>query len=407
MAQKDQKSVVPNPTLVPPKYVAQQTLQYKTFLKRTMTEALQNAFGLYEDKTLAKTKIGPDYQTGRANFPSVVVKFYEQKIVNAGVGHMEWGPDNDVQILTGQGNITNGSGLITGLATVQDLLPGITEIKGNGIHPNSFVRKVESESSILISQPAYETRETTLSIRGELDINEKFIEYHHSIYHGDIALEVYGMSSVDRDKVADALVEVVQMGTVGEEGLSFQERIYNTIGLSPYSKWHFIAVNTDLLSGYGEREELAPWMPEDTWVYRCEYRVPILGEFYSITPKSLAGTLGLVQRVKFYPWNTAGISDEPQGQYGEVEPNNFPEGVIPDEDYYFVPPIEIEPQGELYPKLNLYPDRHLYPHKGPTEDLFPRLDLFPDRHLYPRKLPGEPIRPRKGLFPRKGLHPRG
>lgn len=337
--QKDQQSIVPNPRTQKAQYVAQQTLQYKTFLKRTMTEALQNAFALYADPTLLKTKIGPDYQTTRANFPSIVVKFYEQKLMNAGVGHMEWGPEIDMIELKGTGHITVGSGEITKLATTQDLFPGVTEIKGNGIPKNAQVIRITSGTSVLVNKLAYETRATTLSIRGELDINEKFIEYHHSIYHGDIALEVYGLSSVDRDKVADALVEVVQMGVVGEEGKSFQERIYDTIGLSPYSNWHFIAINTDLLDGYGEREEIAPWMPEDVWVYRCEYRVPIIGEFYSITPKGHQGTLGLVKRVKLYPWNTSGISSTPEGQFGEIEPSEFPSGQVPSEDYYNFPPI--------------------------------------------------------------------
>jgi hypothetical protein len=339
MAQKDQQSVVPNPRTVKPRYLAQQTLQYKTFLKRTITEALQNGFELYEDPTLHKTKIGPDYQTTRANFPSIVVKFYEQQLKNAGVGHMEWGPETDVIELKGTGHITEGSGEITGLATTQDLFPGITEVKGNGIPKNAIVIRITSESSVLINKNAFETRETTLSLRGELSINEKFIEYHHSIYHGDVALEIYGLNSPDRDKIADALVEVVQMGVVGEEGKSFQERIYDTIGLSPYSDWHFIAVNTDLLSGYGDREEIAPWMPEDTWVYRAEYRVPIIGEFYSITPKGHKGTLGLVKRVKLYPWSTTGISSTPEGQHGEVDPDEFPEGKVPNEDYYNFPPI--------------------------------------------------------------------
>lgn len=338
-SQRDQQSVVPNPRPQKPQYLAQQTLQYKTFLKRTMTEALQNAFGLYEDPTLSKTKIGPDYQTTRANFPSVVVKFYEQKLENAGVGHMEWGPETNVVELKGTGHITEGSGEITKLATTQNLFPGITEIKGNGIPKNAIVIRITGETSVLINKEAFETRETTLSIRGELSIDEKFTEYHHSIYHGDIALEVYGLSSPDRDKIADALIEIVQMGTVGEEGSTFQERIYNTIGLSPYSDWHFIAINTDLLQGMGEREELAPWMPEDVWVYRCEYRVPILGEFYSITPKGHKGTLGLVKRVKLYPWNTTGISDNPAGQYGEIEPSDFAGGKVPDEDYFNFPPI--------------------------------------------------------------------
>ncbi len=349
-AQKDQQSVVPNPRAQKAVYVPQQTLQYKTFLKRTMTEALQNAFALYNleepsaphqyDATLGKTKIGPDYQTTRVNFPSVVVKFYEQQIMNAGVGHMEWGPETTEINLTGTGHIETGSGEITELDTVQFLIPGITEIKGDGIPKGALVIRIVDEHSVLVNKEAYETRATNLTIRGELNINENFIEYHHSIYHGDIALEVYGLSSVDRDKVADALVEVVQMGQVGAEGKSFQERIYDTIGLSPYSQWHFIAINTDLFKGYGEREELAPWMPEDTWVYKTEYRVPIIGEFYSITPKQGAGTLNLVKRVKLYPWlgEDAGISATPEGQYGEVAPEDFPGGKVPDLDYFNFPP---------------------------------------------------------------------
>lgn len=337
--QKDQQSVVPNPRVVKPQYLAQQTLQYKTFLKRTMTEALQNAFGLYEDPTLHKTKIGPDYQTTRANFPSVVIKFYEKQLQNIGVGHMEWGPSADIIELKGTGKITEGSGEITELATVQDLFPGITEVKGNGIPKNAIIIRITDENSVLINKEAFETRNTNLSIRGELSIDEKFIEYHHSLYQGDLAFEVYGLNSPDRDKIADALVEIVQMGTVGEEGKTFQERIYDTIGLSPYSDWHFIAINTDILQGFGEREELAPWMPEDVWVYRCEYRVPIIGEFYSITPKGSKGTLELVKRVKLYPWNTAGISNEPKGQFGEVEPSEFSGGQVPNEDYYNFPPI--------------------------------------------------------------------
>lgn len=378
MSQQNQQSIVPNPRKVAPKYLAQQTLQYRTFLKRTIVEALQNAFGLYEDPTLVKAKIGPDYQMTRANFPSIVVKFYEKQLQNAGVGHMEWGPEADVIILKGTGHITEGSAEITGLATTQDLFPGITEIKGNGIPKNAIVLRVTSETSVLINKEAFETRETTLSIRGELSIDEKFIEYHHSIYHGDIALEVYGLNSPDRDKVADALVEVVQMGVVGEEGKSFQERIYDTIGLSPYSNWHFITVNTDLLDGYGEREEMAPWMPEDVWVYRCEYRVPIIGEFYSITPKSLKGTLGLVKRVKLYPWNTAGISDTPEGHYGEIEPSEFPEGKVPNEDYYSFPAIVPFRRHVFDAKLSFsakdIQDTSLKPHIGlvPNKSLFPK-----------------------------------
>lgn len=258
-AQKDQITVVKRQKKVTPQYLPQGTLQYKTFIKRTISEALQNAFARYADKMLSEVKAGPGYTTDRADFPSIVVKFYEKTLKNAGIGHVEWGKDE--------------------------------VIKGN------------------------------------------FIEYHHTMYTGDVSLEVYGLSSPDRDKVADALVEIISMGTVGVEGKTFQERIYDTIGTTPYSDWHFITVNTDLVSGFGEQEKIAPWMPEDVFVYMCEYRIPIMGEFYSITPKEEPGSTGLVSEVDIYPYVTEGLAEAAERVAGEIAPKDFPEEQIPDEDY--------------------------------------------------------------------------
>jgi hypothetical protein len=249
--QEDQLVTKEGPKKIKPRYVAQQTLQYKTFIKRTMVEALLDGFSTYKDKTLAKTKIDINYTTDRADFPCIVVKFYEQTIKNAGVGHIEWlaDPENENQ----------------------------------------------------------------------------FIPYHHHMYKGDVSLEIYGLSSVDRDKVTDAIVEIVAMGEVGIRGKNFQERIYESIGESPYSEWHFISVNTDLVSGYGETQMIAPWIPEDTFVYQCEYRVPIWGEFYSFTPKQETGSTGYVEEVDIYPWNSVDPNDTP--------PEDFPKEEVPQEDY--------------------------------------------------------------------------
>ena len=236
-AQKDQFVTKKGVEQIKPKYGSQQTLQYKTFLKRTMVEALQDGFSEYEDPTLKKTKIGIDYTTDRADFPSIVVKFYGKTLKNAGVGHIEW------------------------INTEKE--PGV------------------------------------------------YTAYHHTMYQGDISFEVYGLSSLDRDVVTDAIVEVVQM-------------IYDTIGKSPYSESHFITVNTDLLSEYGETQTIAPWIPEDTFVYQCEYRVPIFGEFYSKTP-NIPGT-SLVGEVDIYPWDETDTAVTP-------DPEEFPGGVVPEEDY--------------------------------------------------------------------------
>lgn len=251
--QKDQFTTKKGTTRIKPQYTPQATLQYKTFIKRTIVEALQNAFAGYEESlTLGKAKIGLNYSTERVDFPAVIVKFYEKTIKNAGVGHVEWGEDE--------------------------------------------------------SNPG------------------KFIEYKHSMYQGDIALEVYGLSSLDRDTISDAIVEVVTMGEVGPESKSFSERIYEAIGESPYSEWHFINVNSDLLSGYGEQQMIAPWIPEDTLVYQCEYRFPIMGEFYSLTPKAGPGSTALLKEVDIYPW-------DPSPGSTDIAPRDFPNEVVPDDQY--------------------------------------------------------------------------
>lgn len=248
-AQEDQITNVTGEHEVTPRYANQRTLQYKTFLKRAIAESLQNAFNKHPDSSLAKSKIGIEYATDRADFPAIVVKFYERSIKNAGVGHQEWGPSPDV--------------------------PG------------------------------------------------RWIKYFHRIYHGDIEFEILALSSLDRDKMVDALIEVL-MGEVSPEGETFLTRLYSDIGKTPYSQWHFLTLNTDEITGQGEREENAPWLVEDVLMYTVAYRMPMLGQFYSMTPREAGGT-GLVSEIDLYPWDEVDPLDTP--------PEDFPEGKIPEEDY--------------------------------------------------------------------------
>ena len=155
------------------------------------------------------------------------------------------------------------------------------------------------------------------------------------------------MSSADRDRVSDAIVEIVGMGTVGEEGLTFQERLYATVGATnqPFSEWHFIAVNTDILKNGGEDEELAPWMPEDVWLYKTEYSFQIMGEFYSLVPESPVTELTLVEQVDIHPYHQQYFPEEPtdiipvgepeegDGVYHLKPPYDYPDGEVPQDDY--------------------------------------------------------------------------
>ncbi len=70
---------------------------------------------------------------------------------------------------------------------------------------------------------------------------------------------------------------------------------------------------------------MPPWGPEDQLLYRSEYRVPIMGEFYSITPKQGVGELSLVREVDVYPWSK---QDETT-----PAPNEFDKGIVPQDRY--------------------------------------------------------------------------
>lgn len=219
-------------------YVPQATLQYSTFIKRALVEALQAAFKAHPTHQVANTRVAIDFGHDRWKLPGVIIKFYERMLPNAGVGHVEW-------------------------------LPSPAD-------PN----------------PASPTQ---------------FLKYYHRLYQGDVGFEIYGESSVDRDLVRDALVEVLAMNeatdSVTPGGSAFLNRFYLSGANTPYGLWHYPVLLLDKITGYGEQTTVAPWQPEDVLIYQVSYRVPIFGEFYSLTPptQSSTGTLGGVEVYPYFP----------------------------------------------------------------------------------------------------------
>lgn len=213
--------------------VPQYTLRYKTFVKQGLVEALQAAFAGHPDPTVADAKVGIDFEDDDFKLPAVIIKFYESKLPNAGVGHYEWLP-----------------------------FP-------------------------LTANPA--------------DTSTVFVKYMHRLYKGDIEFEIFGLSSLDRDLISDALIEVLAMDEVSAPGQAFLNRFYNAIQSIDFGLWHFPTLNLDDISGYGEQQMLAPWSPEDQLVYQTAYRVPILGEFYSYTPPEPL-TSGPIEEVDVYDY---------------------------------------------------------------------------------------------------------
>jgi hypothetical protein len=68
----------------------EQTIRYKTYVKQSLVEALRSVFANHPDNLLQSTKVSIDYPTSENKYPTVLVRFYERQIRNAGVGHVEY-----------------------------------------------------------------------------------------------------------------------------------------------------------------------------------------------------------------------------------------------------------------------------------------------------------------------------
>jgi hypothetical protein len=204
-------------------YLPEKTIRYKTYIKTALVESLRPVFNQHVDQKLQDTKVTIDFPKERQSFPSVVVRFYEKEIFNAGVGHKE-------QVVNEDGQILN---------------------------------------------------------------------FKHYFYKGDIELGIYTLSALDRDLVADTLVQTIAMGDLSSYTNQFFNRIYPPNSDEfPDSIGHFININSDKITGFGETQTSVPWDSEDDLVYNISYRVEVFGEFYSLPPDL---PYSYVTDVKLYP----------------------------------------------------------------------------------------------------------
>lgn len=229
------------------------TIKYKTYVKEALVEALREVFADHPDEILRTTNVNIDFPLTEAEYPAIIIRFYERDIHNAGVGHYEFFEDEN--------------------------------------NPGRWIR------------------------------------YKHYLYNGDIEFAIYGLSSLDRDLLADSIVQTLAMGDLSDYTNKFLTRIYSPDATAePTSVDHAINLNTDQIQGFGETQMLAPWQPEDVMVYQTSYRVGIHGEIYSLTPETDAANYGLIERVDQFPYNPdAGevVPDPPyagpDGEYGTVD----------------------------------------------------------------------------------------
>lgn len=321
--------------------IPQETIQFKTFLKRTLVEALKNVFADHPDEHLSKTKIDVDFPHDEADYPAIVVRYFGRQIHNAGVGHREYvknaRPPHTIQTVSitdatdGTFTLSYGSATtdpITYDATGEEVKAALealdtvgtdnVSVAKDGPYKITFLTlikyKLETDDSELIGDnPLITVEDKTV---------DTWTKFAHYLYEGTVEFAIYGLSSLDRDLVSDSLVQILGMSEMKGWTNQLTNRIYhqnvspeevrdnrNRITTKGYSLYHSINLNTDRIQEFGESQVIAPWMPEDTLVYQTAHRVEASGEFYSLPPDQ---DYPLVERVDVFPW-IEDIDEEAQG----------------------------------------------------------------------------------------------
>lgn len=322
-------------------YFPEQTIRYITYIKNSMVEALNNVFQNHPDEMLSRTKATIEYPKTQAEFPSVVIRFFERDISNGGIGHEEMArsegetmPSDEVTA-TVDGNQTiritwpqikgaigyrvyrgTGSGLQNEyhetksasliddgrLVWAKDV--NLPEINTTDLEPPE-PSAIQSEYGFsVLPAGSYYYKITALKPGGVW-------KYQHYFYTGDVEFAVYALSSYDRDLIRDTIVQTITMGRLEGWTNNFLDRIYPDpdTGAYPDSFLHFIGPNTDTLQGFGETQQQVQWGDEDNLLYMASYRMGVMGEFYSLPPNI---PYDFVRDVLAYPW-ILHVEDEPQG----------------------------------------------------------------------------------------------
>jgi hypothetical protein len=297
-------------------YLPEKTIKYKTYVKTALVEALQPVFANHTDQKLQNTRVTIDLPKDRQSFPSVIVRFYEQEIKNAGVGHEETLNTTRIQNLNII-NATSGTFTLTFNnqttnpidfdATATDIKTALVALKG--VNEEDVDIELVADSLYTVTFNSSYTNDVQLmsadstnliGFKTKVLITKKAYKFKHSIYNGDIEFVIYALSSLDRDLIADTIVQTIRYGDLTTYTNNFFSRIYpSDFGQFPDSIGHYININSDKIQGLNEAETKVPWESEDDLIYNSSYRVNIFGEFYSLPPEV---SYEYISKVILYPY---------------------------------------------------------------------------------------------------------
>lgn len=112
-------------------------------------------------------------------------------------------------------------------------------------------------------------------------------KWNHSRFEGTITFEIYALSPLDRDILADAIEEVVRFGRLDSELIPFFHELYGDSydGQPVTNTYAQLMFNSDEMTGGGNNASPAPWQPEDQLTYMTSLSSEIHGGIYNVIPQ--------------------------------------------------------------------------------------------------------------------------
>lgn len=144
----------------------------------------------------------------------------------------------------------------------------------------------------------------------ELFYDERGIlrEWNHRLFEGTLTLTVMALTTLDRDIIGDALVEMLAFGQMSH--MSLQRNLFTRLYGDPDDVQHspvlrrtlsHISISTDEIQAGGKSASLAPWGPEDVMVFEKSYSLELHGGYYNSAPDQERPGTELVSNVFVYP----------------------------------------------------------------------------------------------------------
>lgn len=131
------------------------------------------------------------------------------------------------------------------------------------------------------------------------DTDGNLQKWHHNRFEGNLNFDIYTLSTIDRDTLVDALVEVLRFGRLDAALLPFFTTVYGDPNDPVELIFNQMMLNVDIVHEHGNSQSPAPWRPEDQLLYTTGVSIDCHGGYYNIVPDV---TWTLVERVTATPY---------------------------------------------------------------------------------------------------------